>query len=103
MTKRAFGQHALLTFAPIAERQVHFVDVDPGAIHSLLLQVRKRHAPQAPAVTLGITTRADNKIFWHSVARTRTLASTTRLPMAAGEFQLGIRTAKVAAFAILLH
>jgi hypothetical protein len=27
--------------------------------------MRKRHAPHAPAVTVGITACADNNIFWH--------------------------------------
>src|SRR5207237_3393547 len=74
-----FGARHAITFVRVAKRQVHFADVDPRAIHSLLLQVRKRNAPQAPAVALGITACADNEIFRHSLARS--LASTTRLPI----------------------
>jgi hypothetical protein len=29
------------------------------------LQVGERHAPQAPAVAVGIAACADNKILWH--------------------------------------
>ena len=62
-----FGDRHAITFVRVAERQVHFADVDPGAIRFLLLQVRERYAPHAPAVAAGVTARADNEIFWHLV------------------------------------
>src|SRR6266480_453380 len=56
--------HAI-TLVCVAERQIHFTNVDPVAIDFLFLQMRKRDPSHAAAVTIGITAGANDKMFWH--------------------------------------
>jgi len=55
----------IITFVCIAQRQVHFADVDPVAIDFLFLQMRERSAPHPPAVAVGIAAGANDKVLWH--------------------------------------
>ena len=55
-----------ITFVRVAEREVHFADVDPIAIHFLLLQMRKRDASHAATVTVGIAAGANDKMLGHT-------------------------------------
>ena len=55
----------MITFVSVAERQIHFADVDPVAIGFLFLQMRERGASHPPTVAIGIAAGADDKVLWH--------------------------------------
>jgi hypothetical protein len=68
-----------ITFVRVAERQLHFTDVDPITCHLSLLQMRKRNAPHPAAVAVGITARADDKMLWHEATLEANAQHSTRL------------------------
>ena len=51
----------------ITQRQLQIPNIEPGAINFPFLQMRESRLPHDPTITLRVSARANDQIFWHTL------------------------------------
>src|SRR5512133_946930 len=75
-----------MTFVCVAQRQIHFTDIDPIAIDFFFFQMRERGAPHSAAVAIGITAGANHKMLRHkAIVEAKSERSTSNVQLEFGE------------------